>query len=140
MAEEDFVPEVSQSNAGVSGEDVTRMRKQHYNVKRNTFKGMTFIIKQDSFSQVITNDEGLIQTSFGEFNNLDEMFEFMARNIIENGGKVLPPDTHISSNYIIMDDGTNPTIWEKLGQGQLVDNKNRKIIHYRWVDHCISRN
>ena len=65
------------------------------------------------------------------------MFEFMARNIIENGGKVLPAGTHTSSNYVIMDDGTNPKIWELLGQGPLIDSKNRKIIHYRWVDYCI---
>ncbi|TNV81653.1 hypothetical protein FGO68_gene48 [Halteria grandinella] len=140
VAEESFVPEVAQSNAGVSSEDIGRMRRQQYNVKRNTFNGMTFAIKQDSFGQTVANEEGIIVTSFGEFTSLDDMFEFMARNIIENGGKLLPTDTYTRSNYIIMDDGTNPKIWELLGQGPLVDHLNRKIIHYRWVDHCIQRN
>jgi hypothetical protein len=114
VGEEEYAPEVAQSNSGVnSHEDVHRMRRQQYNVKRNTFNGMTFTIKQDSFaSNIINNQEGLIATSFGEFNTLDDMFEFMARNIIENGGKVLPSDAYTRSNYIIMDDGTNPKIWE----------------------------
>jgi hypothetical protein len=134
------MPEVVNTNQGASNEDMQRLRKQQYNVKRNTFKNLTFTIKQDSFKLNYSNGEP-IMISFGEFDTLDDMFELMTRNIIENGGKVLASDNGgaVRSNYIIMDDGSDPKIWDKLGQGSMVDQLNRKIINYRWVEHCIQR-
>jgi BRCT domain, a BRCA1 C-terminus domain len=82
----------------------------------------------------------MIVTSFGEFANKEEIIEHMHRQIIENGGKIVPATSKHSSHYIIIEDGVESKIWEMIGTGNVVDSKNRKIIHFRWVQQCIKKN
>lgn len=96
-----------------------RFRKQQYNVKRGLFKNHTFVINEDTIEE---NEDKA------------DYIENMIRNIIENGGKVIPNG---SSHYVIQEDGFDPAIWNNLGN---VDKMDRKVIHYRWVEECIKKN
>jgi hypothetical protein len=63
---------------------------------------MTFAIRDEQYVDPETPDD-LIQTSFGEFANREEILDHMHRTIIENGGKVVPGSSH----YVITEDGMN---------------------------------
>jgi hypothetical protein len=52
---------------------------------------MTFTLRDDAYDNSPVNpSNGMLITSFGEFENKDEIFEHMTHQIIENGGKVVP--------------------------------------------------
>ena len=52
---------------------------------------MTFTLRDDAYDNCRANlGTGMLMTSFGEFENKEEIFEHMTRQIIENGGKVVP--------------------------------------------------
>ncbi len=118
-------------------------RKQQYNVKRNLFQGKTFTIKEDSFE--LNEDGGLARaaSSIGEFESREALVEYMERNIIENGGKIIRQNAstgrQVASNFVIVEDGDDPDIWTKVSAGNVVDKMNRKIVHYRFIEHCLSR-
>lgn len=115
-----YEPEYACTNGTLSVEDMQRFRKQQYNVKRGLFKNHTFVINEDTFED---NDD--------KADNIENMI----RNIIENGGKVIPNGS--KCHYIIQEDGYDPAIWNTLGN---VDKMDRKVIHYRWVEECIKKN
>ena len=141
MPEENYIPNVVQTNQSLSAEDVAKFRKQQYVVKRGLFKNMTFTLRDDAYDNSPVNpSNGMLITSFGEFENKEEIFEHMTRQIIENGGKVVPQQTKKSSHFIVTEDGQIPQIWELLGQGcQVLDELNRKIVHFRWIMQCIAK-
>jgi glutamate dehydrogenase/leucine dehydrogenase len=60
----------------------------------------------------------------------------MRRMLIENGGKVV--DKSDNARYIICEDGFNKKLW--VNDNEKVDEKNRIIIHFRWVEECIKEN
>jgi BRCT domain, a BRCA1 C-terminus domain len=100
---------------------------------------MTFTLREDSYQECPTV-KGMLRTSFGEFADKEEIFEHMTRQIIENGGKVVPQNSKQASHFIVTEDGQIPQIWELLGQGgQVLDSMNRKIVHFRWVMQCIAK-
>lgn len=97
---------------------------------------MTFAINRESFPDTSEDDPIPISTTFGcEFDNRQNYIDHMERTIIENGGRVV--ESHHKSHYIINDDGYDPKIWEKVG---MLDQHNRKVIHFRWVLKCIETN
>lgn len=101
------------------------------------FKNATFAINEEAYSAA-AGTETLVR-SWGEFDSAEDMIEYMARMIIENGGKVV--DMSHKANYVVTEDGTVPDIWQKVGQGSYVlDRMNRKVIHFRWVLACIEKN
>jgi hypothetical protein len=102
---------------------------------------MTFTLREDSYDDCPTNPaNGMLITSFGEFADKEEVFEHMTRQIIENGGKVVPQHSKHASHYIVTEDGQIPQIWELIGQGgPALDQMNRKIIHFRWMMQCIAK-
>lgn len=73
--ENDFSPEQILNNSSLSSEDIQKYRKQNYNVKRGLFLNLTFAIHEDTFPE---NEDKA------------DIIENIIRNIIENGGKVIP--------------------------------------------------
>jgi hypothetical protein len=115
VSEDSFMPEIVKNNQSLSSEDVAKYRRQQYAVKRGLFKNMTFTIKEDDYPDVPEDEGQMIITSFGEFASKEEIIEHMHRQIIENGGKIVPASSKHSSHFIIIEDGVNNKIWEMLG-------------------------
>ena len=108
VPEDGFTPDIAQNNSSLSTEDMQKFRKHNYNVKRGLFKGITFAIRDETFDEIEVGQRKL--TRFGEFDSKEQMIETMIRTIIENGGKVVPSQG-ATSQYIITEDGADPTIW-----------------------------
>ena len=101
---------------------------------------MTFTLRDDAYEDCPINfSNQMLITSFGEFANKEEIFEHITRQIIENGGKVVPMQSKHASHYLVTEDGQVPKIWEIIGSGAALDSHNRKIIHFRWIMHCIAK-
>jgi hypothetical protein len=101
---------------------------------------MTFTLREDAYEDCPINfSNQMLITSFGEFANKEEIFEHITRQIIENGGKVVPMQSKHASHYLVTEDGQVPKIWEIIGSGAALDSHNRKIIHFRWIMHCIAK-
>ena len=93
-------------------------------MKRNLFQKATFAIDEDSFRKQDVKE--------GEL-------EGMKRLIVENGGVVV--NMKDGAHYLVQEDGSNNNIWAKAFDGNdIMDEKNRKIIHFRWVIECINQN
>ena len=71
--------------------------------------------------------------SFIEAGESGDFVEGIKRRIIEYGGKVV--NENDKANYVVQEDGFCPDIWKLNG---MTDEMNRNIVHYRWVDECIS--
>jgi hypothetical protein len=52
----------------------------------------------------------------------------------------MPHTNFSSSHYAVTDDGAEANIWDKVGSGFVLDNMNRKVVHFRWVLMCITKN
>ena len=91
----------------------------NYRVKQNLFQGQTFAVMSDTF------------ISAGE---TCDFVEGIKRRIFEYGGKVVGEG--YKSNYVVMEDGSYPEIWNTNDQ-LMQDDKSRNIVHYRWIDDCI---
>ena len=50
------------------------------------------------------------------------------------------PASGNKSHYVLIEDGDNTKIWDLIGEGRVVDELNRKIVHFRWVLQCIEKN
>lgn len=85
---------------------------------------MTFVILSSSFYD--KEDE-----------TAADLVEITRRQIIENGGRVLDDDQ--KSNYVIAEDGYRQDVWTVLSSGK-GDEKQRLIVHRRWVEACIKEN
>lgn len=57
--------------------------------------------------------------------------EIMRKLIFENGGIVVESD--LKSNFVIFADGFDKDVWKRGG----VDQLNRNIVHFRWIEECI---
>lgn len=60
--------------------------------------------------------------------------EGIRRRIFEYGGKVVGEQDR--ANYVVQEDGHFADIWNTEDQC-MQDDKQRNIVHYRWVDECI---
>jgi hypothetical protein len=111
---------VTHDNSSVDSEDIQRIRKNNYQVKKNFFNGQTFTINEKSFEN--TDDAEIYM-------------ENMRKIIIENGGRVL--DHSDKAHFIIQEDGFATGIWNNLNNNGAIDLKNRRVIHFRWVQECL---
>ncbi|CDW73016.1 UNKNOWN [Stylonychia lemnae] len=125
VAEDKFTPEYVKDNKTVSEEEMLRFRKQQYKAKSKLFNNITFSIQEDSFD------------ALGD--QKDIVIENMIRTIMEQGGKIIPQSKSVRSHYLICEDGSVKDIWNNI-QSSVLDKLDRKIIHFRWVKHCIKAN
>ncbi len=110
-------------NSSMETEDIQRTRKNNYQVKKNFFKGKTFTINEKSFEN--TDDSEIYM-------------ENMRKIIIENGGKIM--DHSEKAHFIIQEDGFAAGIWSNLDSNGAIDDKNRRVIHFRWVTESLKEN
>lgn len=74
----------------------------------------------------------MLSDSFTQAGETLDFVEGIRRRIVENGGRVVGEDSR--SNYVVQEDGFFPRIWQT---EIMQDDKQRNIVHPRWLDECI---
>ena len=75
----------------------------------------------------------ILGQSFIDAGESSDFVEGVKRRIIEYGGKVVRSTDR--ANYVVHEDGYREDIWRLQ---EMNDEMNRNIVHYRWVDDCIT--
>jgi hypothetical protein len=114
VREQDYRPESVQNSKDTEELSMRKKKTVQYKAKRNLFKAQTFALNEISF-----NDDDSYDV------------ELMRRLIFENGGIVVESDA--KANFAVFGDGYDKEVWKRGG----VDQLNRNIVHFRWIDACI---
>eukprot|EP00347_Sterkiella_histriomuscorum_P001012 403373677 len=126
VKEDLFTPEyVNDSKNAISEEEMLKFRRQQYKAKSSLFKNKTFSIQEEGFDYLEEEKEVFL--------------EQIIQIIMEAGGKVFSSRKMLKTHYLICEDGCLKDFWNTI-QTKQVDELDRKIVHYRWLKHCIKVN